>query len=150
VKRSAQFIDLIYDLEDVYDDGPDGRDAVDQYEHSVQTGTRALRAGLPDRLVALAVLHDAFRVIAPYNHGEALAVAIGDRLTPEEKAILANHSAWQHDILEGTNWTDEFKDSPWYEDGRKFGQFDAESFDPDYDSLPLVAFYSKIEALLDE
>jgi hypothetical protein len=98
VKRSAQFIDLIYDLEDVYDDGPDGRDAVDQYEHSVQTGTRALRAGLPDRLVALAVLHDAFRVIAPYNHGEALAVAIGDRLTPEEKAILANHSAWQHDI----------------------------------------------------
>jgi predicted HD phosphohydrolase len=113
-------------------------------------GTRLWHGAAPKRLVALGVLHDAFRVISPYNHGPALAEAIKDRLTVDEQCILRYHSIWQDDILNDDNKTERFKSEPWYEAGCMFGECDAKSFDPSYPSLPLTFFVPLIRDLLDD
>jgi predicted HD phosphohydrolase len=150
MKRSDVFLNLLVGLADVYDEGPEGRDAVDQLEHSLQMGTRMAYAGAGHRQVALAVLHDAFRVVSPFNHGPALAEAINDRLTVNEQCILRYHSIWQNDILNGDDKAERFKSEPWYADGCRFGELDAASFDPEFESLPLRYFAPHICNLLDD
>jgi predicted HD phosphohydrolase len=148
--RVDQFLQLLENLRGVYDDGPEGRDAVDQLEHSLQMGTRAKEAGMDDRFVALAVLHDAFRVIAPFNHGPALAEALNDVIEDDGYIILSVHSVWQHDIVHGTNQAERlYEGQPWYELGRKFGELDAASFDPEYHSKGLRYFEPLIRKLFD-
>ena len=46
---------------------------VDRYEHSLQSGSRALRAGESVDLVVGALLHDVADSFAPENHSQAAA-----------------------------------------------------------------------------
>lgn len=148
--RSMKYLELLKGLRGVYDDGPEGRDAVDQLEHSLQMGTRMMHATANKRMTALAVLHDAFRVIAPLNHGPALAAALSDVLTRQEKAILEQHSVFQDDIVNGNdNFKRRFRGFDWFGDGYIFGRLDALSFDPDYESKPLAYFAPMIVELID-
>jgi predicted HD phosphohydrolase len=148
VTRADIYIDLVRGLEGVYDEGPEGRDAVDQLEHSVQMATRILHTNGNRRKAALAVLHDAFRVLSPLNHGPALAAALSDVLTPEECDILEHHSEFQHDIVHGTNFAQrQFGNRAWYGEAYLFGQLDGASFDPKYTSAPLDYFIPMIQEL---
>ncbi len=56
-------------------DGDDGGFAVDRLTHSLQTATRAERAGRPDEYVLCALIHDIGDTLGPYGHSE-LAAAI--------------------------------------------------------------------------
>lgn len=145
--RSAYFLGLVDDLRHVRDGG--ARACVDQREHSVQCATRAVLDGADDELVCVALLHDAFRVVAPATHGEALAEAIGDRLTPGRVAVLRHHSAWQHDALNGTRRAEAYIHRGWYADGCALGRWDAASFEAGYPALPLSWFADRVRALLD-
>lgn len=149
MKRSEQFLSLLENLRGVYDEGPNGRDVVDQLEHSLQMGTRMLHATGKKRMATLAVLHDAFRVVAPLNHGPALAEALSDVLTWQEQAVLKNHSIIQDDIVNGNDSFKQFQDAAWFGDGYIFGQLDAASFDPNYRSAPLSDFEPMIREMLD-
>lgn len=145
--RSHIFLALLEGLRGVYDGG--ARGAVDQYEHSLQCASRAARDGVDDELVAVALLHDCFRVLAPAAHGEALALAIGDRLSRDRAAVLYNHSAWQHDAVHGTACAAKFATLRWYPDACRLGAWDAASFDPGYESLPVGMFIPGLRRLLD-
>ena len=46
---------------------------VDRYEHSLQTATRALRAGECEEIVVAALLHDIGDILAPLNHAAIAA-----------------------------------------------------------------------------
>ena len=46
---------------------------IDMYEHNLQAGTRALRAGEPEETVVVALLHDIGEAITPNCHGEIAA-----------------------------------------------------------------------------
>lgn len=145
--RSDLFLRLLADLRVVHDAGDRGR--VDQLEHSLQMATRADRAGADDELVVVALLHDVFRVLAPAAHGPALALALSDRLTRDRVEILAHHSAWQHDAVHGSEQVLEFHGESWWVDACRFGAWDAASFSPGYDTLPLTVFTERVRALLD-
>src|SRR5690349_20782486 len=56
-------------------DGDAGGFAVDRLTHSLQTATRAERAGRSDEYVLCALIHDIGATLAPYGHSE-LAAAI--------------------------------------------------------------------------
>ncbi|HXV25008.1 MAG TPA: HD domain-containing protein, partial [Alphaproteobacteria bacterium] len=45
----------------------------DRYQHSLQTATRAERAGADEETVAAALLHDIGDTIAPLTHGKVAA-----------------------------------------------------------------------------
>lgn len=146
--RADLFLNLLADLDDVYDSGDRG--SVSQLVHSRQVATRAEVDGADDELVMVALLHDAFRVIAPSSHGQAIAVALEDRITPERSAVLAHHSEWQHDELHHTMRSRVHRGQPWYADACKLAAYDSASFDPDYDAEPLQHFAARLRALLDD
>lgn len=147
--RADIFLYLLRNLEGVYDEGPEGRDDIDQLQHCLQMGTRAVYYPMPERFCALAVLHDSLRVVAPIFHGETLAIAIADKLTLGEQAMIEHHADWQYDVVHGTNITRRHQDEPWYDDACVFGQLDAESFAPHFRVLPLTFFEPMIRRLLD-
>lgn len=145
--RSAYFLGLVNDLRHVHDAG--ARACVDQREHSVQCATRAVLDGADDEMVVVALLHDAFRVLAPATHGEALAEAIGDRLSPGRAEVLRHHSVWQHDAVHGTRRAEAFAGEAWYADACALGRWDADAFEVGYPSLALPWFTERVRALLD-
>ena len=56
---------------------------VDMYEHNLQAGTRALRAGEPEETVVVALLHDIGEAITPNCHGEIAAGMCAPSLHPQ-------------------------------------------------------------------
>jgi predicted HD phosphohydrolase len=145
--RGDLFLDLLSDLRSHRDSTP-GREQVTGYVHSLQTATRARRDGADDELVAVALLHDVFHVLAPANHGLALATVLEDRLSDDRRVLLAQHSRWQHDVIHGTDTTSRFREAVWYADACRFGGWDAASFDPYYDSDQLNVLWPYAEDLL--
>ncbi|HET8930942.1 MAG TPA: HD domain-containing protein, partial [Acidimicrobiales bacterium] len=57
-------------------DGDFGGFAVDRLTHSLQTATRAERAGRDDQYVLCALIHDIGDSLAPYSHGEYVAAVM--------------------------------------------------------------------------
>ena len=119
---------------------------VDRYQHSLQTATRALRAGECEEIVVAALVHDVGDVLAPENHA-ALGAAI---LRP----YVAKYTYWmvlQHGLFQGYYYYDKIgldhnarerhRDHPAFAMTERFCRdYDQVSFDPDYDSLPIGHF----------
>src|SRR2546421_11169666 len=63
--------------------GDHGGFAVDRLEHSLQTATRASRAGRDDEYVACALLHDIGDVLCPHNHPDAAVAILRPFVSPE-------------------------------------------------------------------
>ena len=68
---------------------------VTRLEHSLQTATRALRAGADDELVVAALIHDVGDELAPYNHAEVAAAIIRPYVRPEVTWIVEQHGLFQ-------------------------------------------------------
>ena len=119
---------------------------VNRYVHSLQCATRALRDGADDDMVVAALLHDIGDIIAPYNHGELAAAVLKPYVSEKVLWIVRHHTTFQgyyynHFLGGDRNARDRYRDHPWYEDCVKFcAEYDQNSFDPDYDTLPLEAF----------
>ena len=126
--------------------GPTLGYAVDRYEHSLQTASRAHREGARTDLVVAALLHDVGDTISPANHS-ALAGAIVSPYLDEEATWVVRH----HGVFQGYHYWDRigldrnarevYRSSPYFDAAAHFcGAWDQEAFDPDYDSLPLDTF----------
>lgn len=119
---------------------------INRYQHSLQTATRAHRDGADEDLVVAALLHDIGDILAPYNHCELAAAMLKPYVTKKTHWIIENHGIFQgyyfhHHLGGDRNARDRFKGHPWYDDCVYFcHNYDQNSFDSDYDTLPLSFF----------
>jgi predicted HD phosphohydrolase len=124
---------------------------VSRLEHSLQSATRASRAGKDKEYVAAALLHDIGDSLAPHSHGDMVAAVLRPFVSERVCWIVQKHALFQsyyyaHLMGEDRNARDRYIDHPFYEDCVEFCErFDQNCFDPDYDSLPLEFFRPLVE-----
>nr|WP_309504447.1 HD domain-containing protein [uncultured Roseovarius sp.] len=119
--------------------------------HSLQSATRAWRAGADIDWVVSALLHDIGDIYAPYNHDEYAAAILRPFVREQCSWCVQTHGDFQmlyygHHVGGDPNKRDRFKDSPYFDDCAAFCEYwDQASFDPDYDNLPLDFFAPMVE-----
>jgi predicted HD phosphohydrolase len=119
---------------------------VSRLEHSLQTASRAERAGADEELVVAALLHDLGDELAPYNHAEIAAGILRPYVRPEVTWIVEQHGLFQayyyaHHLGGDRNMRDRHRGHPWYEACASFCEnWDQASFDPAYPTLKLGHF----------
>jgi predicted HD phosphohydrolase len=119
---------------------------VTRLEHSLQTATRAERAGEDDEYVLCALLHDIGDTLAPYDHPAIAATMLRGRVSEANLFMVEQHGVFQgwyfwHHIGGDRNARERFRDSPWFDRTATFcAEYDQTSFDPTYRSQPLEHF----------
>lgn len=120
---------------------------VDQFEHGLQTATRAHRDGADEETVVCGLLHDIGEVMSPINHGEIAASLLRPYISPQNYWTLAHHEIFQSTFYQHAVPMKEkdlhlrFKDSPYYQGCMDFCEkWDQAAFDPDYKSESLEFF----------
>ncbi|MGO8872034.1 MAG: HD domain-containing protein [Acidimicrobiales bacterium] len=127
--------------------------AVDQLTHSLQTATRAERAGADDELVVASLCHDIGKAVSVPNHPRIAAEILRPYVRPEVTAAILVHQDFQgrhyyhHFDLDPT-MRDRYRDEPWYDLAECFAdEWDQSSFDPGYPTEPLSHFEPKVRAV---
>ena len=119
---------------------------VSRLEHSLQSATRAYRAGESEEMVVAALLHDIGDDLAPGAHSEMAAAVLRPYVSEKIYWIVKHHGLFQmyyfaHHFGGDRNARDLYKDHKWYDDVVNFCEnYDQNCFDPDYDTLPLEFF----------
>ena len=119
--------------------------------HSLQSATRAWRAGADIDWIVSALLHDIGDIYAPYNHDEYAATILRPFVRDQCAWCVQTHGDFQmiyygHHVGGDPNKRDRFKDSPYFDDCAAFCEhWDQASFDPDYNVLPLSFFAPMVE-----
>ena len=125
--------------------------AVNQLEHSLQTATRALRAGATEELIVAALCHDIGKVISIENHPAIAAEILKPYVSQETYEIVRTHQDFQgrhYYALLGKNpeAREQYTGRPWFEMACQFtDEWDQTAFNPDYDTLPLSYFEPMID-----
>ena len=120
--------------------------AVDRLTHCLQTATRAHRGGEDDEYVVCALIHDIGDTLASANHSEMAAVLLEPFVSEENHWIVKHHGIFQgyyffHHLGLDRNGRDRYSDHPYSKACARFcSAYDQNSFDPEYDSLPLDFF----------
>lgn len=123
--------------------------ATDQLTHSLQTATRAERAGADVEVVVASLCHDIGKAVSVPNHGPIAAEILRPYVRPEVCRMIHVHQDFQ-----GKHYYEYFgKDPEARESHRgaltqeefdltaKFAdEWDQNSFDPDFPTLPLEHF----------
>jgi predicted HD phosphohydrolase len=132
---------------------PDDRDEwpINVYQHSLQSATRAIRAGEDDLTVFCALFHDVTEILTPFDHGGGAARILEPYLTPdhvwmvEHHAIFQNRHALEHPTRNRSAYL-KFQGHPAFERTIDFCRlYDENSFDPNYDTMPITAFYGLVD-----
>lgn len=124
--------------------------AVDQLQHSLQTATRAERAGADEEMVVASLCHDIGKVVSVMNHPRIAAEVLRPYVRPEVVSVIETHQDFQ-----GRHYYQHFGqdpdlrrhhlDQPWYALAERFAdEWDQTSFDPDYPSEPLEHFEAMV------
>jgi predicted HD phosphohydrolase len=119
---------------------------VTRLEHSLQTATRALRDGADDDLVAAALLHDIGDTLAPENHAAIAAEILRPYLREDCVWIVEHHGVFQlkyygQHVGADPDAREKHRGHPCFDACERFCRdWDQESFDPAYPSLPLAEF----------
>jgi predicted HD phosphohydrolase len=120
--------------------------AVDQLEHSLQTATRAERAGADPQIVFASLLHDIGKAVSVPNHPEIGAAIIRPYVRDEVYWMIRRHQDFQgrhyyQHFGADPNKREQYRDEPWFALAEQFAdEWDQVAFDPGYDSLPLEHF----------
>ena len=124
---------------------------VSRLEHSLQSATRAHRAGESEEMVVAALLHDIGDELAPCSHSELAAAVLRPYVSEKTYWIIKHHGLFQmyyyaHHLGGDRDARERFREHPWYQDTVRFCEdYDQNSFDPDYDTLPLEFFAPMLE-----
>ncbi|GAC1409054.1 MAG: hypothetical protein NVSMB6_08650 [Burkholderiaceae bacterium] len=127
-------------------DGDYGGFSVDRLTHSLQTATRALRDGRDEEYVVCALLHDIGDTLGSFNHPDIAAAILKPFVSPEDFSMVEKHGIFQgyyfcHHLGMNRHLRDQFLGQAVYERTLEFCEkYDAPSFDPAYDTLPLATF----------
>ena len=136
--------------------GDYGGYAIDRLHHSLQTATRAHRDGRDEEYVVCALLHDVGDLLGPYNHAEIAAAMLKPFVSEQNHWMLEHHGIFQgyyffHYLGLDRNMRDRFRESAWYGYTLEFCEkYDQNSFDPDYDTLPIETFEPMVRRVLAE
>ncbi len=126
--------------------------AVDQLTHSLQTATRAERAGADEEVVFASLLHDIGKAVSVPNHPEIAAAIVKPYVRPDVYNMIRAHQDFQgrHYYAHfGANpdARDQYEGEPWFDLTAQFADdWDQVAFDPDYDTLPLEHFEPLVRA----
>jgi predicted HD phosphohydrolase len=137
-------------------DNDHGGFAVDRLEHSLQTATRAHRAGQDEEYVVCALLHDIGDILLPASHAELGAAILKPYVSERNHWILANHGIFQgyyffHHLGLDRDMREQFRGHPDFEACAQFCHlYDQNSFDPAYDSMPLDAFVPMMRRVMEK
>src|SRR5450755_3035352 len=119
---------------------------VNLYEHSLQTATRVLRAGEDDELIVVALFHDLGEALSDNHHGLMAAELLAPWISPRRKWLLVHHVEFQrahfaNHPAQNALARDRYIGHPFFAETAHFCKFyDQNSFDPDFQTLPLQDF----------
>lgn len=128
--------------------------AVDRLEHSLQTATRAERAGRDDEYVLCALLHDIGDTLGPYNHADIAAAILKPFVSDDLHWMVEQHATFQgyyyfHFLGGDRDKRERHRGHPCFDLTAEFcAEFDQAAFDPGYDSQPLEHFEPLVRDLL--
>ena len=133
-------------LSDQYDGFP-----VNQLQHGLQTATRAQRDGASEELIVAALCHDIGKSISIDNHAAISAEILRPYVSEDTYQIVRCHQEFQgrhyYKVFgkdPDARWN--FRHKRWYRQACQFADYwDQNSFDPDYETLPLSYFEPMIE-----
>jgi len=120
--------------------------AVDQLTHSLQTATRAERAGADPEMVVASLCHDIGKYVSVPNHPRIAAEILRPYVRPEVFSVILAHQDFQgrhyyHHFGGDPDAREKYRGEPWFSLAETFAdEFDQNSFDPDYETLPLSHF----------
>jgi predicted HD phosphohydrolase len=124
---------------------------INRLGHSLQTATRAMRAGANDDWVVTALLHDVGDGLAPENHSEIAAGILRPFVSADCLWTVEHHGEFQmyyygHHYGWDRNQRDQYRGHEFYDVCAAFCEdWDQASFDPDYDTEPLATFVPYVE-----
>jgi predicted HD phosphohydrolase len=124
--------------------------AVDQLTHCLQTATRAERAGADDEVVVASLCHDVGKAVSVPNHPRIAAEILRPYVRDEVHWMIEVHQDFQgrhyyHHFGGDPNAREQYNGHPSYELAERFAdEWDQAAFDPDYDTLPLEHFESRL------
>jgi predicted HD phosphohydrolase len=114
--------------------------------HSLQSATRAWKAGADIDWVVSALLHDIGDIYAPYNHDEYAAAILRPFVREQCSWVVEKHGDFQlvyygEHVGANPGKREAYRDNPYYDDCAEFCEsWDQSSFDPDYETKPLSFF----------
>ncbi len=114
--------------------------------HSLQSATRAWRAGADVDWVVSTLLHDIGDIYAPYNHDEYAAAILRPFVREQCAWVVEKHGDFQliyygEHVGANPRKREAYRDSPYFDDCAEFCEaWDQSSFDPDYPTKPLAFF----------
>ena len=126
---------------------------VSRLEHSLQSATRAYKNGESEEMIVAALLHDIGDELAPMNHSEYAASILKPYVSEKTHWIIEKHGEFQmfyyaHHLGENKNKRDEYKEHKYFQDTINFCEnYDQNSFDPNYKSLPLEFFKPMVKRI---
>lgn len=127
---------------------------VDRLGHSLQTATRAHRAGQDEEYVVCALLHDIGDILLPASHAELGAAILKPYVSEQNHWMLEKHGIFQgyyffHHLGLDRDMREEWRGHPWFEYTAQFCHlYDQNSFDPAYDTMPLEAFVPMLRRVM--
>ena len=150
IKRQAEMPSMIKGLLRQLESQVDGF-PVDQLDHSLQTATRAERAGASEEMVVAALCHDIGKAISDVNHAAISAEILQPYVSHETYEIIRTHQVFQGKYIyefmgKNPDERKEFSGRSWYKKALQFSDaWDQTAFDPDYDSFPFEHFEPMID-----
>ena len=126
---------------------------VSRLEHSLQSATRALKAGESEEMIVATLLHDIGDELAPMNHSEYAASVLKPYVSEKTHWIIEKHGEFQtyyyvHHFGGDRNKRDKYKGHKYYQACADFCEkYDQISFDPNYKSLPLSKFEPMVKRI---
>jgi predicted HD phosphohydrolase len=120
--------------------------AVDQLTHSLQTATRAWRAGADSEMVVASLCHDIGKFVSVPNHPRIAAEILRPYVRDEVYHVIRTHQDFQgrhyyHHFGLDPDARRQYRDEPWFSLAERFAdEWDQTSFDPDYPTEPLEQF----------
>lgn len=132
--------------------GDHGGFAVDRLTHSLQTATRAERAGRDDEYVFIALLHDIGDMLGSYNHSDIAAAVVKPFVSERNHWIVDKHAVFQgyyyfHHLGFDRDLREKYRGHEFFDATAEFcADFDQPAFDPSYATLPLEHFEPLVRA----
>ena len=127
---------------------------VDRLEHSLQTATRAFKAGRDEEYVVCALMHDIGDLLSPSNHAEMGAMIMKPYVSEQNYWMMDKHGIFQgyyffHHLGLDRDMREQYRGHEWFEYTAQFCHlYDQNSFDPTYESMPLEAFEPMLRKVL--
>jgi predicted HD phosphohydrolase len=124
--------------------------AVDQLTHSLQTATRAERAGADDEMVVASLCHDIGKAVSVPNHPVIAAEILKPYVRDDVYQVIKAHQDFQgrHYYAHfggNPDAREPYRGQPWFPLAEQFADdWDQVAFDPAYDTLPLEHFEARV------